>query len=115
MTIRRFHPNARMSQAVVANGFVFISGQVAARDSEDINGQTRQVLQQIERLLAEAGSDKNRLVSVTIYLADIEDFASMNAIWESWIATDVRPARATVAARLAGSRYRIEVQATAAL
>jgi len=113
MTIQHFHPNARMSQAVVANGFVFISGQVAAQDSEDITGQTHQVLDQIERLLVGAGSDKSRLVCVTIYLADIEDFASMNAVWESWVAPDARPARATVAAHLAGSQYRIEIQATA--
>ncbi|MEO8314410.1 MAG: RidA family protein [Pseudomonadota bacterium] len=113
MSIVRIEPGARMSQAVVANGFVFLAGQVATDPSADVEGQTRQVLGEIDRLLAAAGSRKDRILSATIYLADIKTFADMNRAWESWVPADAKPARATLEAKLVAPDYRVEIQVTA--
>jgi enamine deaminase RidA (YjgF/YER057c/UK114 family) len=102
-----------MSQAVVANGFVFLAGQVANDTSADVEGQTRQVLGEIDRLLALAGSSKDRIVSATIYLADIAGFPDMNRAWEAWVPADAKPARATVEASLVTPAYRVEIQVVA--
>jgi len=91
-----------MSQAVVCNGMVFLAGQVADDTSQDVGGQTRQVLAAIDRLLAEAGSDKSRLLAAQIFLADMADFAAMNKVWEAWVIPGQTPARATVQAAMAG-------------
>ena len=112
--IKHLEPGTRMSQAVVANGFVFLAGQVAANAAEGVEGQTRQILAEIDRLLAAAGTDKTRIVSATVYLADMAAFASMNRAWDSWVAADAKPARATIEARLASSEYLVEIQITAA-
>jgi enamine deaminase RidA (YjgF/YER057c/UK114 family) len=114
MTIRRYHSGPRMSQAVARNGMVFLAGQVADDTSQDVSGQTRQVLAAIDRLLAEAGSDKSRLLSAQIFLADMADFAAMNKVWEAWVLPGQTPARATVQAALAQPQYRVEVVVTAA-
>jgi enamine deaminase RidA (YjgF/YER057c/UK114 family) len=114
MTIRRYHSGPRMSQAVACNGMVFLAGQVADDTSQDVSGQTRQVLAAIDRLLAEAGSDKSRLLSAQIFLADMADFAAMNKVWEAWVLPGQTPARATVQAALAQPQYRVEVVVTAA-
>ncbi|MEO8306840.1 MAG: RidA family protein [Pseudomonadota bacterium] len=113
MPIKRLEPGARMSQAVVANGFVFLAGQVAPDPKADVEGQTRQVLGEIDRLLADAGSGKERIVSATIYLADIATFAQMNKAWEAWVSPANKPARATVEAKLVTSEYRVEIQVVA--
>lgn len=113
MQIQHIESGARMSQAVVANGFVFLAGQVAGDLEADISEQTRQVLETIDRLLAAAGSDRARIASVTVFLADVEDFAAMNLVWEQWIAADPKPARATIIGRLADPRYRVEMQVVA--
>jgi enamine deaminase RidA (YjgF/YER057c/UK114 family) len=114
MTIRRIESSARMSQAVVANGFVFLAGQVAPDPSSpDVENQTRQVLGEIDRLLAIAGTDKSKLLSATIYLADVADFAAMNRAWEKWVAADGKPARATVEAKMVAPEYRVEIQVVA--
>ena len=94
MSIQRFESSARMSQAVVANGFVFLAGQVATDPSADVEGQTRQVLAEIDRLLALVGTSKQRILSATIYLADVASFAAMNRAWEAWVPADAKPARA---------------------
>lgn len=111
--IRRFESGARMSQAVVANGWVFLAGQVAADTKADVEGQTVQILAEIDRLLALAGSDKTRIVSANVYLADIGQFAAMNRAWDRWVPADAKPARATVEARLAAPEYRVEIQVVA--
>jgi enamine deaminase RidA (YjgF/YER057c/UK114 family) len=103
-----------MSQAVVSNGMVFLAGQVAGDTSQDVGGQTRQVLAAIDRLLAEAGSDKSRLLSAQIFLADMADFAAMNKVWEAWVVPGQTPARATVQAAMAAPDYRVEIVVTAA-
>lgn len=117
MTIERLHVGKRLSEAVInrASGTVYLAGQVAADPSADITGQTRQVLKQIDDLLAEAGSDNTKILSATIYLPDMADFAAMNAVWEPWVVAGQTPARATVQAKLAGPEYRIEIQVVAAL
>jgi enamine deaminase RidA (YjgF/YER057c/UK114 family) len=113
MLIKRIEPGARMSQAVVANGFVFLAGQVATDTAADVEGQTRQVLGEIDRLLAVAGTRKDRILSATIYLADIKTFADMNRAWEAWVPADAKPARATLEAKLVAPEYRVEIQVTA--
>ena len=102
-----------MSQAVICNGMVFLAGQVAEDTRQDVGGQTRQVLAAIDRLLAEAGSDKSRLVSAQIFLADMADFAAMNKVWEAWVVPGQTPARATVQAAMAAPEYRVEIVVTA--
>jgi enamine deaminase RidA (YjgF/YER057c/UK114 family) len=114
MMIKRLHSGPRMSQAVVCNGMVFLAGQVADDTRQDVAGQTRQVLAAIDRLLAEAGSDKSRLLSTQIFLADMADFAAMNKVWEAWVVPGQTPARATVQAAMASPEYRVEVVVTAA-
>jgi enamine deaminase RidA (YjgF/YER057c/UK114 family) len=92
---------------------VFLAGQVADDTRQDVAGQTRQVLAAIDRLLAEAGSDKSRLLSTQIFLADMADFAAMNKVWEAWVVPGQTPARATVQAAMASPEYRVEVVVTA--
>lgn len=111
--IRRIEPGTRMSQAVIANGFVFLAGQVADDTSVGVREQTQQVLASIDRLLAAAGSDKSRIVSANVYLSDISTFAEMNSAWDAWVAPDAAPARATVEAKLAAPVYKVEIQVVA--
>lgn len=115
MQIKRFAPGPRMSQAVVYNGFVFLAGQVADDTSLDVAGQTRQILAKIDRLLAEAGSDKSKLLSATIWLADHRSFAEMNGVWDAWVDPANTPARACVESALAFPQYTVEIGGIAAL
>ena len=113
MTIRRIEPGRRMSQAVVHGDTVYLAGQVGA-PGESVAAQTRAVLAQMDRLLAEAGSDKSRILTATIWLADIADFAEMNSVWDDWVDPANPPARATGESRLAAPEYRVEIMVTAA-
>ena len=113
--VQRFDVGARMSEMAVHNGTVWLAGQVAEDGAQDIAGQTRQVLAAVDKLLARAGTDKTQLVMCQIYLADIADFAGMNAVWDAWVAKGQTPPRATVQARLAKPEWKIEIVATAAL
>ena len=113
--IRRLHTGPRMSQAVIHGNTVYLAGQVAEDPSQDVAGQTRQILAAIDRLLAEAGTDKTRILSANVYLADIGTFAQMNSAWDPWVAKEQPPARATVEARLAAPAYKVEIQVVAAL
>jgi enamine deaminase RidA (YjgF/YER057c/UK114 family) len=114
MTIQRHHVGKRLADIVVHGGTIYLAGQVADDLNADITTQARQVLARIDRLLAEAGSGKDRMLSATIYLPDMADFAAMNAVWEAWIVPGQAPARATVQAKLAASGYKIEIQVIAA-
>jgi len=116
MTIERHHVGKRLSELVInrASGTVYLAGQVADDPTADITGQTQQVLAQIDDLLFEAQTDKTKILSATIYLPDIADFAAMNAVWEQWVVPGQTPARATVQARLAASNYKVEIQVVAA-
>ncbi len=113
MTIRRIQTGTRMSQAVIHNKTVYLAGQVASGASVAI--QTRGILAAIDALLAEANTDKSRLLSATIWLTDMASFAEMNAVWESWVVKGEAPARATVVSpQLASAEYRIEIAVVAA-
>ena len=115
MTIKRLESGARMSQAVTANGFAFLAGQVATDPTADVEGQTRQVLGEIDRLLTAAGTSKEKILTATVYLADIGTFAQMNKAWEGWVPPHAKPARATVQASLAAPEFLVEIQVTALL
>ncbi len=115
MTIKRLHAGPRMSEAVICNGMVFLAGQVAEDAQQDAGGQTLQVLNAIDELLVEAGTDKTRLVSAQIFLADMADFAAMNKVWDAWVAPGNAPARATVEATLARPGWKVEIVVVAAL
>ncbi len=106
--IQRFEVGPRMSQAVMHGDTVYLAGQVN-NEAKDVTGQTRAILQQIDALLATAGSSKERIVSATIYLADISTFAQMNAAWDAWVPKGATPARATVEAKLAAPEYVVEI------
>ncbi len=117
MTIERRHVGKRLSQMVIhrASGTVYLAGQVADNTSVDVTGQAQQVVAQIDALLAEAGSDKSKILSATIYLPDVTTAPAMNAVWEKWIPAGNTPARATVEAKLVAPEYLIEIQVIAAL
>ncbi|MCW5636524.1 MAG: RidA family protein [Rubrivivax sp.] len=112
--VQRFDVGARLSEMAVHDGTVWLAGQVAEDGTQDIGGQTRQVLAAVDRLLARAGSDKSKIVMCQIYLADLADFAGMNAVWDAWVVPGHTPPRATVQAKLARPEWRIEVVVTAA-
>ena len=112
-TIERFDAGPRMSDAVAYGDFVFLSGQVAEDTSTDAEDQTRQVLAEIDRALAAAGTDKTRILKANVWLADIADFAAMNRAWDAWVVPGQAPARATVEARLANPAYKVEIMVTA--
>lgn len=111
--ITRIAPAPRMSQAVIHNGTVYLAGQVG--EGATVAEQTRDCLRQVDALLAEAGSGKEAILTTTICLADIADFAEMNGVWDEWVLPGHTPARATVEARLAAPKYRVEIIVTAAV
>lgn len=113
--VQRFDVGARLSEMAVHNGVCYLAGQVAADGSQDITGQTKQVLDAVDALLARAGTDKSRLLRVEIFIKDLADFAAMNAVWEAWLPAGHAPPRATVKAELARPEWRVEMVVTAAL
>ena len=114
MTIERIEPGPRMSRAVVHNDTIYTAGHVPSDPSADVAGQTRQILAQLEALLARSGSDKSRILSATIYLTDMSTFDEMNAVWDAWVDRANPPARATVEAKLANPRFKVEITMIAA-
>ena len=112
--IKRLKVGERMSQIVVHSGTVYLAGQVPVDYDVDVKTQTSQVLEKIDALLAEAGSDKTKILSATIYLRDIKDFAAMNTVWDAWVPQGDTPARACVEARLAAPDILVEISITAA-
>lgn len=115
MSIQRFDVGPRMSEMAVHNGTVYLAGQVAEDGSQDITGQTQQVLGAIDKLLARAGSDKSKILRAQIFIKDLADFAAMNAVWEAWVVPGHTPPRATVQAHLARPEWKIEIVVTAAV
>jgi len=113
--IQRIDAGSRMSEASIHNGIVYLAGQVPEDTSLDIEGQTREVLAAIDALLAQAGSDKTRILRAQIFLADIADFAGMNRAWDAWVVPGNAPARATVEARLARPEWKVEIVVTAVI
>ncbi len=115
MSIERYNIGKRLSEIVVYNGIVYLSGEVPDDTSKDITGQTQEVLAKIDALLASVGSDKTRILSAQIFLPDMKDFAGMNVAWEQWLTPGQAPARATLEARLANPAYKVEIMCVAAL
>jgi enamine deaminase RidA (YjgF/YER057c/UK114 family) len=114
MEIKRLHVGKRLSEVAIHNGTVYLAGQIATDTKQDIKGQTREVLGHIDRLLAEAGSDKSRIVSTQIFITDMANFPAMNEVWESWVVPGNTPPRATVEAKLADPACLIELVIVAA-
>lgn len=113
MTIQRHGTTARYSDSVIHNGTVYLV-EVPTSLEADITTQTQEVLSSIDTLLTQAGSDKSRLLLVTIYLKDMADYDAMNVVWESWLPTGTAPTRACLEARLSNPGYRIEIVVIAA-
>ncbi|WP_118179355.1 RidA family protein [Paraburkholderia phosphatilytica] len=114
MAVTRHHVGARLSEIAVHNGTVYLAGQIAEDTNQDITGQTQEVLGHIDRLLAEANSDKAHLLSVQIYISDMVHFAGMNAVWDTWVAQGATPPRATVESKLANPACLVEIVVVAA-
>jgi enamine deaminase RidA (YjgF/YER057c/UK114 family) len=104
-----------MSQVVIHGDTIYLAGQVAGDPSADVIGQTRQILTRIDELLQEARSDKSKILSATVWLADIADYGAMNTVWDAWVAVGSPPARACVEGRLAAAHYRVEIAVIAGL
>jgi len=113
--LRRFHVGDRLSEMTIYNGTVYLAGQVASDASQDIRGQTTQVLAAIDKLLTEAGTDKAHILMCQIFIKDLADFPAMNAVWEDWLAPGDAPPRATVQANLAKPEWKVEMVVTAAM
>lgn len=114
MSIQRLRTEKRFSEIVIHNGTVYLAGQLADDYAGDIRAQTRETLASIDRFLAEGGSDKSKILSVTIYLKDMADYAGLNLEWDAWVAEGATPARACVEAALYDPRVRVEMSVIAA-
>jgi enamine deaminase RidA (YjgF/YER057c/UK114 family) len=115
MEIKRLHVGKRLSEIAIHNGTVYLAGQIAEDTTQDIEGQTREVLAHVDRLLNEAGSDKTCILMTQIYIADMANFAGMNVVYDEWVASGHTPPRATIEAKLANPACLVEVVVTAAL
>lgn len=109
--IQRIQMGKRMSEAVVANGMVWLAGQIG--EGATVVEQTRDCLRQVDELLAAAGTSKENIVQTLIWLADMDDFAGMNSVWDEWVPQGHTPARATGESKLAGPQYKVEIIVTA--
>ena len=107
--IIRKDTNQRMSQIIEHNNIIYLSGQVGNKDSKDVTSQTSEVLEKINNLLLKAGSNKEKILSATIYLSDISTFDEMNNVWDNWLPKNCAPARATVEAKLAFPEFLVEI------
>jgi enamine deaminase RidA (YjgF/YER057c/UK114 family) len=113
--IRRIEPGPRMSEAVIHGGKIYTAGIVAGdMAGKSVFDQTRDILQQIDSILKEAGSDKTRILKANIWLTDISTFAQMNQAWDAWAVPGKTPARATVESKLAAAGYDVEIMIEAA-
>ena len=113
--LKRFHVGDRLSEIAVFNHTAYLAGQVPVDATQNIQGQTAQVLAMVDKLLQEAGPDKAHILMAQIYLADLADFDGMNSVWDDWVALGDAPPRATVQAALAHPDWRIEIVVTAAI
>lgn len=111
--ITRIDSGTRMSQAVIHNGTVYLAGQVG-NPGDSVTDQTKSILSKIEALLSQVGSDKTKILQAVIWLADMSDFAEMNAVWDSWVEPGHAPARACGEAKLATPEYTVEIIVVAA-
>ncbi|MGO4706546.1 RidA family protein [Microvirga sp. 2MCAF38] len=115
MTIQRIKPGPRMSGAVVHGDTVYLAGQVAADTAgKSVGEQTKEILSIIDGLLAQAGTDKTKILMTNIWLTDMATFQEMNAVWDAWVPQGHTPARATVEAKLAAPQFKVEIAVIAA-
>ncbi len=115
-SITRAHTTTRMSKIVRHGDLVYLCGQTSGgTDIADVAGQTKEVLQRVDALLKEAGTDKSRLLTTLIHLRNISDFAEMNAVWEAWLPEGTAPARTTVQSALASDSLLVEMTVVAAV
>jgi enamine deaminase RidA (YjgF/YER057c/UK114 family) len=113
--VQRFDVGPRLSEMAIHNGVAYLAGQVPDDATQDIRGQTRQVLAMVDALLARAGTDNTRILMAQIFLADLADFPGMNEAWDAWVPAGHTPPRATVQAALAKPEWKIEIVVTAAI
>jgi enamine deaminase RidA (YjgF/YER057c/UK114 family) len=115
MSIERKHVGNRMSQVVIHGDTVYLAGQVAqGAPGASVTDQTKDILARIDEYLAEAGTDKTKLLSATLWITDMAKFAEVNAVWDAWVSPGNTPCRACVEARLASDKYDVEIMLTAA-
>ncbi len=115
MAITRIEPGVRFCKAVVHNDTVYVSGQVAQKAAgQSVTEQTKEILSIIDGALAQAGTDKTKILMANIWLTDIGTFAEMNAVWDAWVPKDNMPSRATVEAKLAAPQFTVEIAVIAA-
>lgn len=114
MKVERFHVGPRLSEMAIHHGTVYLAGQVAEDTTQDMAGQTRQVLASIDRLLAEAGTDKTRILMAQVIITDMRLFGELNKTWEAWVVAGQTPPRATIEAKLATPQHLVEIIVTAA-
>ena len=114
MTIERKHVGQRLSQVVIHGDTVYLAGIVADHPVADVAAQTGQILDKIDQYLKEAGSDKTKMLSATIWLSDIRYYDEMNSVWDKWVPKDAAPARACIEGRLAAPKYLVEIRIVAA-
>lgn len=115
MSLQRFDVGARLSEMAVYNGVAYLAGQVPEDASQDITGQTAQVLAAIDRLLERAGTDKSKILMAQIFIKDLAEFPGLNAAWDAWVPAGHTPPRATVQAHLAKPEWKVEIVVTAAV
>lgn len=115
MEIKRIHVGKRLSEVAIHNGTIYLAGQIADDTTQDVQGQMREVLAHVDRLLSEAGSDKTCILMTQIFISDMANFPAMNEVWDEWVAQGHTPPRATVEAKLANPACLVEVCVTAAL
>lgn len=113
--VQRFDVGARLSEMAVHNGVAYLAGQVPADATQDMAGQTRQVLAAIDALLARAGTDKSKILMAQIFITDLADFPQLNEVWDAWVVPGHTPPRATVKAQLAKPEWKVEIVVTAAV
>ncbi len=114
-SIKRVNVGKRLSDMAVHHGVAYLAGQVPDDTTQDITGQTAQVLATIDKLLAEAGTDKTKILMAQIFVANMKEFDGMNKAWDAWVAEGNAPPRATIEARLANPDYKVEIVVTAAV
>ena len=115
MSVKRINAGPRMSSAVVHGNTVYLAGLTADDAKADVKGQTKQILDKIDKFLAEAGTDKSKILSANIWLTDIGTWGQMNEVWDAWVSPGNTPARATVEAKLANPALKVEIMVQAAL
>ena len=112
--VKRLHVGPRLSEVAIFNGTIYLAGQIAEQTKADAFDQTLEVLGHVDRLLAEAGSDKHHILSATVYLSNVKHYTEMNRAWDRWVEPGSTPPRATIEAKLARPEYLVEIQVIAA-